>query len=104
VIEKPNLPDGFLGALEESSASFPMAKHFVEEIVFITEIEIRKAISYAWYYLGQRVDGSGVIHLAAIMSGRVTGKYPCRVIIGDNILDEVFPDIMNEYPKELNVI
>lgn len=57
-------------------------------------------IAYAWYYLGQREKGSGVVHLAAIMTGSVTGYSPCCVIIGDNIHEEVFLDILNEYPKE----
>ena len=69
MIEKPSLAFGLSGMLEESSATFPMAKHLVEEIVFVTETEFRKVIAYAWYYLGQCVEGSGVARLAAIMIG-----------------------------------
>jgi threonine dehydratase len=48
VVELPSLADGLAGPVEAGSVTIPMVKEYVNDIILVTEEEIRQAIKYAW--------------------------------------------------------
>ncbi len=85
VTELPSLADGLAGPVENGSVTIPIVKSTVDEFILVSEMEIRQAIRYAWDNYNERIEGSAAAALAAVISGRVTGKPAVVVLTGGNI-------------------
>jgi threonine dehydratase len=92
VVELDSLADGLAGALETNSITIPMVRRFVHDFVLVTEAQIAEAIAYAWQKHAEKIEGSGAVPLAAVMSGAVTRREEegplVAVISGGNIQPE----------------
>ena len=83
----PTIADGLSGNLEPGSVTFEMVRDLVDEVVAVSEEELRAAIRglAAWEHL--IAEGAGVPAVAALMSGRVDvgGRRTVAIVSGANI-------------------
>jgi threonine dehydratase len=96
VIELPSLADGLAGPVEDGSVSVPMVKNYVNDFILVTEIEIRKAIKYAWNMYHECIEGSAAVTLAAVLSGRISTRPALVILTGGNINPVEHTQILND--------
>jgi len=96
VIEFPSLADGLAGPVEDGSVSVPMVKNYVNDFILVTEIEIRKAIKYAWNMYHECIEGSAAVTLAAVLSGRISTRPALVILTGGNINPVEHTQILND--------
>lgn len=96
VLELPSLADGLSGPVEANSLTIPLIRKYADDLVLVTEQEIRSAIGYAWQHHGERIEGSGAVGLAAVISGKVSTTPVVVIISGGNIQAELHQQILNE--------
>ena len=96
VLELPSLADGLSGPVEANSLTIPLIRKYADDLVLVTEQEIRSAIRYAWQHYGERIEGAGAVGLAAVVSGRVSAPPAVVIISGGNIQAELHQQILNE--------
>jgi threonine dehydratase len=94
VIELPSLADGLAGRVEADSVTISLVRELVDDMILVSEEQIARAIVYAWHRLGEKIEGSGAVSLAAVLSGAVTGLGSAHgpviaVISGGNIQPDV---------------
>ncbi len=94
VIETDSLADGLAGALESGSITIPLMKRYVNDIILVSEDEIRFTIKYAWSTWKERIEGSAAVGLAAVLSGKINSNKGLIVISGGNIQEELFSEIL----------
>ena len=96
VLELPSLADGLSGPVEANSLTIPLIRKYADDLVLVTEPEIRSAIRYAWQRYGERIEGSAAVSLAAVISGKVSTPPAVVIISGGNIQAELHQQILNE--------
>jgi threonine dehydratase len=96
----PTLADGLAGAVEPGSVTIPMVKQLANEILLVNEEEIAGAIAFAWSLYGEKVEGAGVVGLAAVLSGKVRERPAVVVISGGNVQPEVHAEIVERFARE----
>ena len=67
---KPTLSDGTAGGVERNSITFGLCRDYVDEIVLLTEEEIRSALRLLIEKHSLLAEGSGVLSLAALLKLR----------------------------------
>jgi threonine dehydratase len=95
VVELESLADGLAGAVEAGSVTIPMVSRYVDDFILVSEHEIAEAIAYAWHHYHERIEGSGAVSLAAVLSGKVNERPAVIVITGGNIQPEVHSQIIS---------
>jgi threonine dehydratase len=97
--DDPTLADGLSGAIDENSITMPMLRELVDDIVLVSEEAIERAIAFAWWTYGEKLEGSAAAALAAFLDGAAAAG-PCVIVLtGGNIQGEVFDDILKRYPE-----
>lgn len=101
VVELPSLADGLAGRVEEGSLTIPLVRALVDDIILVTEEQIANAIAYAWKQHAEKVEGSGAVSLAAVMSGALQRSElaagPVVVVMsGGNIQPDVHARIITQ--------
>jgi threonine dehydratase len=95
VIELDSLADGLAGPVEAGSVTIPMVNRYVDDFLLVSEAEIADAIAYAWSHYHERIEGSGAVSLAAILTAKVAEQPAVVVITGGNIQLEVHSKIIS---------
>lgn len=95
----PTLADGLAGAVENGSITVPLIRKYVDEILLVSEDEVAAAVAFAWTRYGERIEGSGAVGLAALLSGKVTAQPSVLIISGGNIQPEIHAEILARYEK-----
>jgi threonine dehydratase len=96
VVELPSIADGLAGPVEEGSVTIPIVKKYVSDFILVSEIEIRKAIKFAWLTYQEQIEGSAAAALAAVISGKVSHKPALVVLSGGNITADDHTQIIND--------
>lgn len=96
VLELPSLADGLSGPVEANSLTIPLIRKYADDLVLVTEQEIRSAIRFAWQHYGERIEGAGAVSLAAVISGKVSTTPAVVIISGGNIQAELHQQILSE--------
>ncbi len=97
VVELDSLADGLAGPVEAGSVTIPMVKRYVDDFLLVNEHEIAEAIAFAWSHYHERIEGSGAVSLAAILTGKVAERPAVVVITGGNIQPEVHSQIITQF-------
>jgi threonine dehydratase len=74
-----------MAARRTEPANLELVRRYVEEIVLVSDDEMREAARLLWYELGLAVDLSGAAALAALATGRFgpqAGETVCALICG----------------------
>jgi threonine dehydratase len=85
VQEFPSLADGLSGPVESNSLTIPIIRSYVDDMVLVSEEDIINAMAYAWRRYRQRIEPSAAVSLAAILTGKVSGRPALTVLTGGNI-------------------
>ena len=99
VEDLPTLADGLAGAVENGSITVPLIRKYVDEILLVSEDEVAEAVAFAWTEYGERVEGSGAVGLAAVLSGKISAQPSVIVVSGGNIQPEIHAEILKRYEK-----
>lgn len=94
-VELPSLADGLAGPIEAGSVTIPMVMNYVNDVILVSEDEIRKAIKYAWNVYHECLEGSAAVTLAAVLSGHIAERPALVVLTGGNINPAEHAQILN---------
>ncbi len=101
VEDRPTLAEGLSGAVEADSLTIPMLRRYVDDILLVSEVDIKRAIAFAWRTYGERIEGSAAVGLAAILGNKVQLRPALVIITGGNIEDELHVNILDEYADQV---
>lgn len=81
VVELPGITTKVptMAALKTEALNYEIARRHVEEIVLITDEDMREAARWLWFEMGLAADLSGAAAIAALRSGAVRPPAGCRV-------------------------
>jgi threonine dehydratase len=96
VEDLPTLADGLAGAVESGSLTIALVRRLVDDMILVSEAEIVRGIVYAWQKHGQRIEGSGAVGLAAVLSGKIEPRPALAIVSGGNIQPELHARIIAE--------
>jgi len=84
---KPSLADGLHGNVEEDSITFDFVQKYVDEIILVSEEDIKQAIKFSLEKLGILIEGSATVAIASILNKKwkPSGKNVYLIISGRNI-------------------
>lgn len=87
VEEKPTLADGLAGNVEAGSITFPLIRHYVDDIVLVSEESLHRAIVEVLAHEQIVVEGAGAVPVAALLTHRIAprSKKIAAVLTGRNI-------------------
>lgn len=97
IAETPSLADGLAGPVEEGSLTIPVVREYVDEIILITEQDIEKAIAWTWSVMGEIIEGSAAVTLAALFQSLHIPRPAIAVVSGGNIQPEVHQQIVSKF-------
>lgn len=94
--EYPSLADSLGGGLgDDNRLTFAMCRDLVDEVVLVTEEEIRDAMQALFFEDRIVAEGGSVVGLAAVLSGKVRLDGPAATIItGRNLDMQMFTAMM----------
>jgi len=90
VVEADSIADGLAGEIDPESITIPLIMRYLDDVILVSEDEIRVAISYAWVRHRQMIEGSAAVGLAAKLAGKITLSPALTIITGGNIQPELF--------------
>jgi threonine dehydratase len=93
----PTLADGVAGNIERGSITLRLAKRLVDEVVLVDEEAIAGAMRWAWNGPRYRLEGSGALGIAALLSGRLgklAGRRVAVVLTGGNVDEASFESVL----------
>ena len=80
------LADGMAGNIEPGSVTVDLVARYVDDLVTVSEAEIRSAIRYLAGERGYVAEGAGAVPVAALRAGKVAvHSRPVAVVSGRNI-------------------
>jgi len=100
VLDLPTLADGLSGAVEEGSVTIPMMERYVDDFLTVSEDEIARAIAFAAYVYGEKIEGSAAVALAAALNGRISDRPAVIILTGGNIDPDVYHKIIQDHAGE----
>ena len=88
VPEYPSLADSLGGGIGlENRLSFPLCRDLLDDVVLVTEEEIRHAMQVLYFEDRMVAEGGSVVGLAAVLSGKVVPEGPTATILTGRNLD-----------------
>jgi threonine dehydratase len=96
VTEHASLADSLGGGIgRENRLSFPLCRDLLDNVVLVTEEDIRDAMQVLYFEDRMVAEGGAVVGLAAVLSGKVKASGPMATIVtGRNLDMEVFTRIV----------
>ena len=93
---RPTLADGLGGNLEPGSVTYDLVQRYVDDVVVVSEEEIRAAIRFLALEHDLLAEGAGATAVAALLAGRVRddGNPVVAVVSGGNIDAEVLAGVL----------
>jgi threonine dehydratase len=89
------IADGMGGNIEPGSVTIPLVARYVDELVAVSESEVRSALRYLAYERGFVAEGSGAAPVAAVLAGQVADDRPVvAVVSGRNISPDVLAEVL----------
>jgi threonine dehydratase len=93
----PTVADGVAGNIERGSITLRLARRLVDEVVLVDEDAIAAAMRWAWNGPRYRLEGSGALGIAALLSGRLgklAGHRVAVVLTGGNVDEASFEAVL----------
>lgn len=81
----PTLADGLSGAVSE--ISYRRAVDVCDDLLLVTETEVRDSIAWLFRHEGVVAEGSGAVGVAALLAGRVQATGPIVVVVSGGNID-----------------
>lgn len=90
----PSIADGMAGNIEPGSITVDIIRDHVEQLLTVTEEEIRVAIRYLALERGIIAEGAGASATAAVLAGKINGP-AVAVVSGRNITSSLLNEILH---------
>jgi threonine dehydratase len=88
VTEHASLADSLGGGIGmENRLSFPLCRALLDDVVLVTEEEIRDAMQVLYFEDRMVAEGGAVVGLAAVLSGKIKASGPMATIVTGRNLD-----------------
>lgn len=94
VIEKDSIAEGLAGEIDHNSITIPLMNMFIDDVILVSEEEIREAIRYAWHQYHEIIEGSAAVGLAARLAGKIQLHSALTIVTGGNIQPELLDEII----------
>lgn len=94
VTETESIAEGLAGEIANDSITIPLLMKYMDDVILISEEEIRQAIRYSWEIYNQVIEGSAAVGLAAQLAGKINSSPALTIITGGNIQPELFNAII----------
>ena len=91
-----SIAEGLHGGIEDGSITFDIVREYVDEILLVSEDEIKEAIRLFLEHHHQVAEGSGAVGLAALLryKGRFANRKTVVIVSGGNIDLELLKSIL----------
>lgn len=94
--ERPTIADAVAGGIEQGSLVFEILDE-IDQLVSVTETEIRDAIRWLALEHGLVAEGAGALAVAAVMNGAVNSSHPIvSLVSGSNIANDTLISVLTE--------
>ena len=100
VEEADSLADSLQGGiLLDNKYTFEMVKKYVDEVVLVSEEEIKNGMLHAFYEEHFILEGAAAVGIAAILSNKIdiSNQKAAIILTGTNISNDDFLSIINNY-------
>ena len=97
VEEVLGLADGLEGAVEANAMTIPIVRQLANDIILVTEDEIARGMGYAWCELGEKIEGSAAVTLAATLSGKINASSSILIFSGGNVTPSIHNEVCEKY-------
>lgn len=94
ISESDSIAEGLAGEIDHNSITIQMMLNYLDDMILVSEEEIREAIRYAWVEFHEIIEGSGAVGLAAQLAGKIQSAPALTIITGGNIQPELFNAII----------
>lgn len=94
VEETDSIAEGLAGEIDHESITIPLLLTYLDDVILVSEDEIRQAIRYAWEVHHQVIEGSAAVGLAAKLTGKINLSPALTIATGGNIQPELFNAII----------
>lgn len=109
VDDLPSLADGLAGNIEAGSITFDLCRHYLDDMVLVSESEIEEAMRHFLKEERLVVEGSGAVCAAALLAGKIdlatAGVNQARVVCvttGRNVAEKVLRDLLGKPSESTN--
>ena len=94
---KPTLSDGTAGGVEPGAITFELCRDLADELVTVTEGEIRRAMRLVYERDGVMLVGAGGVAVAAALAqaDRLAGKTAVAIVCGGNVAPAAFQEAIS---------
>lgn len=94
----PTIADGLGGNLEPASITFEIVRELVDDVIAVSESELREAIRGLAAHEHLIAEGAGAPAIAALMSGRVdvAGRRAVAIVSGANVDVGLLAEVLAE--------
>jgi threonine dehydratase len=94
---RDTIADGIAGGIEPGSVTVPIVADTVDELVSVSEDEIRAAIRYLALARGVVAEGAGAAATGAVLAGKIDLRgTPIAIVSGRNIAAELLAGVLVE--------
>ncbi|OKL45660.1 hydroxyectoine utilization dehydratase EutB [Pseudovibrio exalbescens] len=88
VREEASLADSLGGGVGLTNRyTFNLVKRYVDQVILLSEEEIASGIRYAYWQLGEILEGSGAVGISALLNGKVKQAGPVAVVCSGRNID-----------------
>jgi threonine dehydratase len=96
ITARPTLADGLAGNLEPDAITFGLVRQLVDDVVVVTEDELRHAMRRLLADEHLVAEGAGAAATAAVLAGRVPGmgQRVAVMLTGGNVDERVVKDVL----------
>ena len=93
---RKSIAEGLHGGIEDGSITFDIVREYVDEILLVSEDEIKEAIRLFLEHHHQVAEGSGAVGLAALLryKGRFANRKTVVIVSGGNIDLELLKSVL----------
>ena len=94
VEETDSIAEGLAGEIAHDSITIPLLMKYLDDVVLVSEDDIKQAIRYCWEEHHQVIEGSAAVGLAAQLAGKIQISPALTIATGGNIQPELFNAII----------
>ncbi|MCS7082590.1 MAG: pyridoxal-phosphate dependent enzyme [Bacteroidetes bacterium] len=87
--ERPTLAEGLSGGVEAEAITVRLLHKLIEGIYLVSEPEIWDSMHWAYHQLGERLEGSAAVALAALRFRRLPDREPIVVVLTGSNTDRL---------------
>jgi threonine dehydratase len=81
VPDLPSIADGIAGNIDLRTITFPLIQKYVDEVVLVSEDEIRSAMEHLFHREKLVAEGAAAAAYAAVLYGKIDARNPTVIVV-----------------------